>query len=415
MQDTSSADVTLHGQPIQGFAPEPIHLPLVSIVVRNWNYAEYIGAAIDSVRAQDYPRLECIVVENGSTDNSREVIDRHVGDDPRFRVVDTGENLGPMGGVLRGLDLARGEFVVFVDSDDYIFPNFASTHIQTHLALPRNVAFTSSNTIEIDAFGTMLAGGRSTLARQWPADRYGLRSAQFVPRLKTVTCDDYARLHNCVILCEPNDREWLWNPGTSNMFRRFVLDIVRPRSTPEALALMAADGHFCNLSHIIGGSALIGEPLSARRIHDRNHFATSPTVYGLRVGGGIAVAHMPVRRQERARVILEQLEEFHRRIGDRIWTALDRMLESDGGNLRTEYSLPEIRKLLAQNLKKLFEIFGASTTFRHLRDRMKYRTLREVVAEAYGDQIPPKLNWRLRRLECMRALTKREHSNRPMA
>ena len=49
-------------------------LPLVSLVVINWNYAEYVGDAIESLKAQDYPELEIVVVDNGSTDLSGDVI-----------------------------------------------------------------------------------------------------------------------------------------------------------------------------------------------------------------------------------------------------------------------------------------------------------------------------------------------------
>ncbi len=61
--------------------------PLVSLLIINWNYGTYIGATIDSIKSQDYPAIEVIVVDNGSTDDSRDVIAKHAGDDPRFRVV----------------------------------------------------------------------------------------------------------------------------------------------------------------------------------------------------------------------------------------------------------------------------------------------------------------------------------------
>ena len=51
-------------------------LPLVSLVIINWNYADFVGEAIESLKAQDYPDLEIVVVDNGSSDSSRDVIDR---------------------------------------------------------------------------------------------------------------------------------------------------------------------------------------------------------------------------------------------------------------------------------------------------------------------------------------------------
>src|ERR1035437_6166110 len=47
--------------------------PLVSVVITSWNHARFVGAAIDSIRGQDYPHLECLVIDNGSIDDSRAV------------------------------------------------------------------------------------------------------------------------------------------------------------------------------------------------------------------------------------------------------------------------------------------------------------------------------------------------------
>ena len=77
--------------------------PLVSLLIINWNYGTYIGATIDSIKSQDYPAIEVIVVDNGSTDDSRDVIAKHAGDDPRFRVVHLDENLGQLGAYFHAL------------------------------------------------------------------------------------------------------------------------------------------------------------------------------------------------------------------------------------------------------------------------------------------------------------------------
>jgi glycosyltransferase involved in cell wall biosynthesis len=407
MRDAIQTGVSLLGQPLQALAPEPIAPPLVSFVLRNWNYAEYVGAAIDSVRAQDYPRFECIVVDNGSTDDSREAIARHVDDDPRFRVVHVGENLGPMGGALRGLDLAAGEFVAFIDSDDHVFPNFASVHIQTHLALPRSVALTTNNLVEISTNGTLIGGTKSELARQWPDECRGLRPARSVPRLATVSDDLFAQLHESVVLYRFDDMGFLWAPGTANLYRKFVLDLVRPRCDAQTLTRLSADGHFGRLCHVIGGSALIGLPLSAYRIHDRNYYTTSPSLSGMNPGGGVAVGNMPVRRREAARVIIEQVEDFGRRIGDRVWPAMDRMLSLSGRSLREAYSAPETRKMIAAALPQFVEFFGATETLRELRDRMSSGTLRAVVREAFGGKIPATLRRKMLKQEFKRVFRKR--------
>jgi glycosyltransferase involved in cell wall biosynthesis len=91
---------------------------LVSVVIPNYNYAAFVGEAIDSALALDWPRVQVIVVDDGSTDASREVIARY-GD--RIEAV-----LQPNGGQAAacnaGFERARGEVVFLLDSDDLLAP-----------------------------------------------------------------------------------------------------------------------------------------------------------------------------------------------------------------------------------------------------------------------------------------------------
>lgn len=88
--------------------------PLVSVVIPNHNYARYIGEAVESVLSQTYPEVEVIVVDNGSTDDSLEVLRRYAA---RCRVVpqaDLGQSLARN----RGIQEARGDLIAFLDADD---------------------------------------------------------------------------------------------------------------------------------------------------------------------------------------------------------------------------------------------------------------------------------------------------------
>jgi glycosyltransferase involved in cell wall biosynthesis len=95
--------------------------PLVSIVVNNYNYARYLRAAIDSALAQWYPRTEVIVVDDGSTDESREVIAAY-GD--RVEVV-LKDNGGQASAFNAGYARVRGDCVIFLDADDVLLPHTA--------------------------------------------------------------------------------------------------------------------------------------------------------------------------------------------------------------------------------------------------------------------------------------------------
>jgi glycosyltransferase involved in cell wall biosynthesis len=91
--------------------------PLVSVVMAAYNADEFIGAALESIYAQDYEPLEVVVVDDGSTDRTREV----VGSFPGVRYVHQ-ENSGPAAARNRAFAEARGELVAVLDSDDLMAP-----------------------------------------------------------------------------------------------------------------------------------------------------------------------------------------------------------------------------------------------------------------------------------------------------
>ena len=97
-------------------------LPFFSVLITNYNYARFVGEAIASVLAQDYPstRFEVIVVDDGSTDDSRAVIESF-GTDVRVRAVYQ-PNRGQSAAFAAGLDIARGDYVCLLDSDDLYLP-----------------------------------------------------------------------------------------------------------------------------------------------------------------------------------------------------------------------------------------------------------------------------------------------------
>jgi len=115
--------------------------PAVSVIVTSYNYGRYVGAALASVRNQTVGDVECIVVDDGSTDNSIEVIESFL-DDTRFRLIRL-EN----GGVSRarnvGLSAAHGRFVAFLDADDVWQPTKLERQLRRFTADPSlGVVFT---------------------------------------------------------------------------------------------------------------------------------------------------------------------------------------------------------------------------------------------------------------------------------
>jgi glycosyltransferase involved in cell wall biosynthesis len=93
---------------------------LVSIIIPNYNRESLIGETLDSILAQTYSHWECIIVDDGSTDNSVEVIQQYVKKDLRFKLIQRPSNHLKGANACRniGLQKAKGEFIIFFDSDD---------------------------------------------------------------------------------------------------------------------------------------------------------------------------------------------------------------------------------------------------------------------------------------------------------
>ena len=92
--------------------------PLVSILINNYNYGRFLRDAIDSALAQTYPHIEVVVVDDGSTDNSREVIESYGN---RIRSV-LKENGGQGSAFNAGFAASKGDILCFLDSDDAFYP-----------------------------------------------------------------------------------------------------------------------------------------------------------------------------------------------------------------------------------------------------------------------------------------------------
>jgi glycosyltransferase involved in cell wall biosynthesis len=105
--------------------------PVVSIIVPSFNRAELIGETLDSVRAQTFADWEAIVVDDGSTDAALKTISRYEAMDPRIRTLS--RNREPKGAAACrniGLAAARGDHVVFLDSDDMLGPDCLKQRIR---------------------------------------------------------------------------------------------------------------------------------------------------------------------------------------------------------------------------------------------------------------------------------------------
>ena len=97
--------------------------PEISIIVPVYNVDKYLEKSLDSISAQNFRNWECIVVDDGSTDNSGIICDKIALKDNRFRVFHK-QNGGVSSARNCGLENARGKYITFVDSDDWVEENF---------------------------------------------------------------------------------------------------------------------------------------------------------------------------------------------------------------------------------------------------------------------------------------------------
>lgn len=97
-------------------------LPLISVIVPVYNVREYVGKCLESICRQTYKNLEILIVDDGSTDGSGTICDEYAAKDPRIKVIHQA-NGGQSKARNTALDMAKGEYVGFVDSDDWIEPD----------------------------------------------------------------------------------------------------------------------------------------------------------------------------------------------------------------------------------------------------------------------------------------------------
>src|SRR6516225_7688773 len=99
-------------------------MPSVSVIVPNYNHARYLRRRVDSIVDQTYQDFELILLDDCSTDGSREVLQSYA-DDPRVRIEFNDENTGtPFKQWNRGVRMARGRYIWIAESDDYAGPRF---------------------------------------------------------------------------------------------------------------------------------------------------------------------------------------------------------------------------------------------------------------------------------------------------
>ncbi len=120
---------------------------LISIIMPIYKAEDYLNNSITSILNQTLENFELILVDDGSPDNSGKICDELALNDNRIKVIHK-ENGGASTARNAGLDIAQGEFIAFVDSDDWIEPNMFETLF--NLAKEHNADISQCNYIKVE-------------------------------------------------------------------------------------------------------------------------------------------------------------------------------------------------------------------------------------------------------------------------
>lgn len=225
-------------------------VPRASIIVTNYNYARHVGAAIDSALAQRGDGVEVIVVDDGSTDDSLDVIGAF-GD--RIRSI-AQHNDGQGSAFNTGFAATSGEIVVFLDADDLLEPDLVDR---------LTTAFDDPSIVRVQF-------------RLNIVDDAGVTSGDFVPPLDVALAVGDVRRQ---LTTFPDDITW--QPTSGNAFRRRVLTSILPM--PTADYRICADYYLSNLTPVHGSVAVLADPGGSYRVHGTNaHFTTEWTLDAIR-------------------------------------------------------------------------------------------------------------------------------------
>lgn len=215
---------------------------LVSVLINNYNYGAYLGEAVASVLAQTHENLELIIVDDGSTDDSRRIIENLASRHSRI-VACCKSNGGQLSAFNAGYALARGDVLFFLDADDLYHPDYVAKAVEIYRA-QQDCDFLFC---AYERFGAV----HESVVKDYP-DR--------------LTDLGYTGL---VTYCR---RTWIGAPTSMLSLRRSLADQFFPIPFEQEWRIRADDCLIWLASLFNGRKFYLKEPSLAYRVHDHNHF-----------------------------------------------------------------------------------------------------------------------------------------------
>lgn len=151
---------------------EPADGSTLSVVLPNYNHGRFIGRAIDALLSQERLPDEIIIVDDGSTDDSFEIIQRHSAKSSLITVLRQPVNMGTVAAMQRGLECAKGHYVALAAADDWVLPGFLRLGLQM-LTLHRDVGLFCGDIVLLDQDTGRLLGYRPPVRPMYRAGAFG--------------------------------------------------------------------------------------------------------------------------------------------------------------------------------------------------------------------------------------------------
>lgn len=245
--------------------------PLVSVLLPNYNYGRYLPEAIESVMAQTYPRWELLICDDGSKDNSCDVIAPYLERDARVRLFRQA-NGGQASALNTAYLASRGEILCILDADDAFKPDKLERVVR-RLAERHDAGLLVHAMTLVDAAGAPIhrIPILSAFEEGWIADRVLQRGGR-----------------------------WRYMPSSALVFRRELAHIGFP--IPPQAFVEGAEGFLFTLFPLFTKTTFISEELSIYRIH------------GLNMGGRVGVDAAAARKG--ARLMTQVVEGVNERLGE---------------------------------------------------------------------------------------------------
>lgn len=221
--------------------------PLVSVIVNNYNYARFLGEAIDSALNQTYERVEVIVVDDGSIDDSRGVIESY---GERIKAIYK-RNGGQASAMNAGFTIARGELIYFLDADDIAAPDCLERVVESYLSAENSIALLNFRLQLINDQG-------EPLEQSAPVEGVALPSRAISKQIR-------------------EKGTFRHQPTSANVFAKYALKKIMP--IPAAEFRICAETYLCYYAPLFGDIEAVEEILGFYRVHENNNYHQANKIY----------------------------------------------------------------------------------------------------------------------------------------